>query len=622
MKAPIFSSTGDQSLESGSKLEPIENDELNDFIIHYVNLMGPNGIFVVTDSSEDYEFIRRKAIEEKEERLLKNIGHTFHFDSYYDQARDRENTKILTINGENLPFLNTMEREEGIREIEALMKGIMRGRTMIIGFFSLGPVDSPLSIKAVQITDSYYVMHSEMILYRTAYNSFVRTPDLEFLKFVHSQGKTDSRNTSKDIVNRRIFFDLLGNSSISINTQYAGNSVGLKKPAFRITINRAMNEGWLSEHMFLMGVNGPNGRVTYLTGAFPSGCGKTSTCMVPGERIVGDDLVFIRENNGIAKAINIEVGVFGIIDGINETDDKTIWDVINSNDEVIFSNVLINDGKPYWTGMGTSIPDEGENHSGQWRRGNKDSEGKEIPPSHKNARFTVKLESFPGLDHNALESREGVEIGGIIFGGRDSDTWPPICEALNWDHGVINKGGSIESETTAASLGKVGVRTFNAMSIMEFMSVDIGKYLDNYLKFGAKLTKKPRIFGVNYFLKEDQKFLNEKTDKKVWLKWMELRIHNEVKALLTPIGFIPIYSDLSRLFKEVLGREYSREDYEKQFRIRIDRLLEKNSRIREIYSKIPTVPQQVFKELDAENLRLKEARVKYGDSISPFNFTL
>lgn len=620
MKSPLFADKRKFPLEETGKIEPIENEELSDFITHYVNLMNPAKIFVVSDSRKDYEFIRSKSLEEREERLLKVPSHTYHFDNYYDQARDKENTKILTARGEKLPFINTMERMEGLNQMEYLMRDIMAGRTMLIGFFSLGPIDSPLSVKAVQITDSYYVMHSEMILYRTAYDYFLENPEVEFLKFVHSQGETDLRRTSKNIKNRRIYFDVEGNSSLSINTQYAGNSVGLKKPAFRITINRAMNEGWLSEHMFLMGVNGPKGRVTYLTGAFPSACGKTSTCMLPGEKIVGDDLVFIKEESGIPKAINLEIGVFGIIDGINESDDKTIWNVLHSKNEAIFSNVIVKDGMPYWNGMSQHLPDSGENHSGEWKKGDKDAEGKEIPISHKNARFTVKLSSFDGLDLGSLENKGGVPVGGMIFGGRDSDTWPPVCESLSWNHGIVNKGASIESETTAAALGKEGVRTFNAMSIMEFLSVDIGRYLKNYLNFGKKLSRKPLIFGVNYFLKENGTFLNEKVDKAVWLKWMELRINGDVDAVLTPIGFIPSYGDLKELFKTVLSRDYREKDYESQFKIRTVKLIEKNVRIREIYSKIKTAPKQVLEELDNENVRLKEAQRILGDSISPFSF--
>ena len=219
-----------------------------------------------------------------------------------------------------------------------------------------------------------------------------------------------------------------------------------------------------------------------------------------------------------------------------------------------------------------------------------------------------------------MESKNGVEVGGIIYGGRDSDTWPPLCEAFSWNHGVL-KGASIESESTAATIGKEGVRTFNAMSIMEFLSVDLGKYLRNYISFQDKLKKVPKIFAVNYFLMgKDGKFLNEKTDKAAWLKWMELRVNNEIGSIETPIGFIPKYEDLVPLFKKVLNKDYKKEDYENQFTIRIPELLSKNERIRKIYEGIKTTPNVIFEELDKEKKRLLDAKEKYGEYISPFRF--
>ncbi|MEM4052016.1 MAG: phosphoenolpyruvate carboxykinase (GTP), partial [Thermoplasmata archaeon] len=598
------------------KIKAIENKKLYEFIDFYIQLLNPSSIFVVSSDKKDEEYIKNRAIEIGEEGKLSKEKQTYHFDNYYDQARDKENTRVLLPKEEDLPFINVMERKKGIEEIHNLMKNQMIGKTMYIGFFSLGPLNSKFSELAVQITDSAYVMHSELILYRNAYEKFKNEPNLEFLKFVHSQGELDERKTSINLKNRRIYFDLEGMTGFAVNTQYAGNTVGLKKPGFRITIYKAFKEGWLSEHMFLMGVNGPNGRVTYFTGAFPSMCGKTSTCTLPGERLVGDDLVFIKPINGVARAINIENGVFGIIDGINKKDDPIIWDVLHSDSEIIFSNVLVSEGKPYWTGMGEQIPDKGINHSGEWWMGKRDSEGKEIPPSHKNARFTVRLSAFSNLDRKALESEEGVEVGGIIFGGRDSDTCPPICEAYDWLHGVL-KGAVIESETTAATLGKEGIRSFNPMSIIEFLSIDLGKYLQNYIEFGKKLRQKPKIFSVNYFLRDKNgKFLNEKTDKAIWLKWMELRVHNEVDAIKTPVGYIPKYEDLRNLFYKVQGKEYRIEDYEKQFTIRVPEILAKNERIMKIYENIKTTPKELFDEMKKEKEKLLEIREKYGDYVS------
>ncbi len=607
--------------EQFKKLEKLKNDELMCFLEKYIAVCSPSSVFVVTDSEEDALYVRNKAIIEREEKLLTMPGHTVHFDNYYDQARDKEHTYVLTEDGKKLPYIKTMDREKGLREIHEILLDIMEGKEMYILFFSLGPKDSPFMLPAVQITDSPYVAHSELMLYRRAYDEFVKNPDMEFLKFVHAEGKLDERRTSKNLDKRRIMIDLEDNIAFAVNTQYAGNTIGLKKPAFRLTINKALKEGWLSEHMFLMGVNGPDGRVSYFTGAFPSMCGKTSTCMVVGERLVGDDLSFIRDIDGEARAVNVEYGIFGIIQGVNKKDDPYIWEVLHSPYEIIFSNVLVHEGKPYWNDMGEEIPCEGENHRGKWWCGKKDEDGNEIPPSHKNARFTARLKYFPNLDAEALDAKNGVKLAGIIYGGRDSDTWPPVCEAFNWEHGVVMKGASIESETTAATLGKEGVRKYNVMSILDFLSVHIGDYLDNYLKFGKQLRSHPKIFAVNYFLRDkDGNWLNSKLDKKIWLKWMDLRVHGEAGTIETPIGYLPKYEDLARLFKEVFNKEYTKEDYEKQFTIRVPELLSKIGRIRKIYWDMGDVPEEVFRELDAEEKRLLDARKKHGDYISPYSF--
>ena len=602
------------------KIKAIDNPELHAFLAEWIEWLGPSRVFVCTDSVEDEEYVKWKALYYGEEKLLETPNHTVHYDNYYDQARDKANTAILTPGGEPLPYLNTKDREEGLKEIKELMKGIMADKELFVCFFVLGPRNSIFSIPAVQLTDSAYVAHSEFLLYRKGYEEFRRLGrSARFFRFVHSEGELDERKTSKNLDRRRVYIDLEDETVYSVNTQYGGNTIGLKKPAFRLTINRAVREGWLSEHMFLMRVNGPNGRKTYFTGAYPSMCGKTSTAMISWENIVGDDLSFILPVNGVARGANVEKGVFGIIQGVNPEDDPIIWGILHSPVEIIFSNVLVKDGKPYWNEMGVEIPDEGENHSGKWWKGKKDAEGNEIPPSHKNARFTVSLEHFPNADVEALENPCGVEVGGMIFGGRDKDTWPPVREAFDWRHGVVTMGASLESETTAATLGKEGVRAFNPMAILDFMSVHLGDYIRNYLDFEGRVRRTPRIFAVNYFLRDENgEWLNHKLDKGVWLKWMELRVHGDVGAIETPIGYIPKYEDLKRLFKEVLNKDYSREAYEKQFTIRVPELLAKIERIEGIYRKLDNVPGELFTILEEERKRLLEARERYGDYISPF----
>ena len=287
--------------------------------------------------------------------------------------------------------------------------------------------------------------------------------------------------------------------------------------------------------------------------------------------------------------------------------------------EIIFSNILVTESRDVcWIGKDGPTPQKGFNHSGDWFLGKKDKEGKQISPSHKNARFTLSLKILENTDPR-LEDAEGVPVGGIIYGGRDSDTWVPVEESFNWVYGVITKGACLESEATAAALGREGVRMFNPMANLDFLSISIGKYIKNHLNFAANVENPPPIFSVNYFLKDAEgNFLNDKTDKNVWLKWMELRSHKEVSAIKTPTGFIPKYEDLRTLFKKVLNKEYRQEDYAKQFTLRIPENLSKIERITKLYrNEVPDAPEILFDILREQKERLQAARAKYGDYVSP-----
>ncbi|MFQ6114604.1 MAG: phosphoenolpyruvate carboxykinase (GTP) [bacterium] len=607
--------------EGYQRLIRIDNRELHQFIAKYVELCNPDKVFVCTDSDDDIDYIRQSAIRNGEESKLAIEGHTVHFDSYYDQARDRKNTNILVPKGVDLgPAISTTDRDEGLREVHEILRDIMRGKELYIRFSCLGPIRSEFSIPCVQLTDSSYVAHNEDILYRPGYEEFVRQgSSAHFFKFVHSQGELDERNVSKNLDKRRIYIDLEDEIVYSTNTQYGGNTIGLKKLAIRLAINRGAKEGWLTEHMLIMGIHGPKNRVTYFTGAFPSLCGKTSTAMLENETIVGDDIAYLRRKDGEVRAVNVEKGMFGIIMGINSKDDPIQWKALHSVGEIIFSNVLVTEDKHvYWIGKDGNIPPRGYNHSGEWFIGKKDDEGREIPPSHPNARFTVDLGMFENLD-SRFDDPLGVAVGGIVYGGRDSDTWVPVEESFNWTHGIITKGASLESETTAATLGKAGVREFNPMSNLDFLSLPIGKYVQINLDFGKDLDNPPLIFSVNYFLQDREgRFLNEKTDKKVWYKWMELRVHNDVGFIETPTGRIPKYQDLKRLFKEVLNKEYKQEDYNEQFMIRIPENLAKIDRVKKIYeTQVSDTPRIVFDILEEQRQRLNKAREKYGEYIAP-----
>jgi len=602
------------------RLIDIPDPELHRWISDIILVAKPESIYVVKGDQGDFDFVRKKALENREEIPTRYKYKTVHFDGPRDLARDRANTKILIPSGENIPYINTLRRDLGLSEIKGLFRDVMKGKMMFILPVCMGPHRSDFTLYGLQVTDSAYVTHSDMILYRVCYDEFRDGTAIKkgYMRFLHSVGELDERVWSKNIQYRRIYIDLEDDTVYSVNTEYAGNTVGPKKLALRLCVYRGYREGWLCEHMFIVGVKGPGDRVTYFTGAYPAGCGKTSTTMI-ADTIVGDDLAIIRDYKGEARAINPEIGSFGIIDGVNPKDDPELYRVLlDPETEVIFSNILLcEDGEPWWNGR-PEPPCKGLNWNIEWWPGKKGKDGRPEPPSHPNARFTTYLKYFEKLDPR-IDDPNGVPVSGMIFGGRDSDTHVPVEEAFDWVHGIVTKGAALESERTAAVLGGVGVREFSPFAILDFLSISVGKYIELHFRFEEKLEKKPRIFGVNYFLKDKKgRFLNEKTDKRVWLKWMELRVHGEVDAITTPTGYIPIYNDLVVLFRRELGKEYSEVDYEEQFMVRIPQHLEKIERIWKIYSEIPDTPKILFEVLDEQKERLKKYRDRYGDYISPF----
>jgi phosphoenolpyruvate carboxykinase (GTP) len=602
------------------KLEELDNQHVIKVVEEAIKLCKPAKVVVITDSKEDIAYVRELAINNGEEKKLKMEGHTIHFDGYHDQGRDKANTKYLLSKDVDWGIgVNSIEKEKGLKEIYSYLDGSMDGKEMLVRFFSLGPTNSIFSILALQITDSAYVAHSEDLLYRSDYEEFKKlNGSYDFFFFLHSAGRLKN-GVSVDIDKRRIYIDLEENRVYSVNNQYAGNSLGLKKLAFRLAIKKANEEGWLAEHMFIMGVHGPNGRVTYFTGAYPSACGKTSTAMIPGQTIVGDDIAYLKKIDGVVRAVNMESGIFGIIHSVNSENDPVIYQALTSPGEVIFSNVLINNGVPYWEGMKKDIPDKGINFSGEWYKGKKDKQGKEIPCSHKNARYTLRLNELKNIDSKA-DDPAGVPVKAIFYGGRDSDTTIPITESLTWAHGVF-LGATVESETTAATLGARGVRKYNPMANLDFISVPLGTYIENHLKFTKDLKIIPKIYATNYFLKDETgEYLNGKMDKRVWLLWAEGRVYGEYEAIETPVGLIPKYEDLKKLFLRELDKDYNEAEYIQQFSLRVTKYLEKMDRMSKIFKGIE-MPEAFIKELKAQTERLKLAKTKYGeDIISPFKF--
>ena len=608
--------------ENYNKLMAVDNMKIHGFVADAIELTNPQIVFVCTESEQDIRYVREMAIKSGEEKPLQNPGHTYHFDGISDQGRDRKATKYLVPKTETLSkALNQIEREEGLAEVRGLLKDSMMGRIMILRFLSLGPAGSIFSIPCVQATDSWYVAHSEDLLYRSAYEQLCKIGkgDNVFC-FLHSAGKINEDMISVDVENRRIYMDYTKDTMYSVNTQYGGNTMGLKKLALRLTIRKADKEGWLAEHMFISGVYGPGGRKTYLAGAFPSACGKTSTAMLPGETIMGDDIAYFRNINGEFRAVNAEAGIFGIIQNVNANSDPTIWDVLHKPGEVIFSNVLVKDRKPYWLGMENDVPDKGINYSGEWFKGKKDAKGNEIPLAHKNARYTVALKALANCDPE-LDNPNGVVLGGVMYGGRDGKASVPVQQSFDWAHGIVLYGASLETETTYAIIGKEGVPEINLMSIQDFLAIPLGKYIQNNIDIVKGVKKLPLVFGVNYFLRDKEgKFVNGVRDKHVWVKWMELRIHGEADAITCPTGQIPIYDDLVKLFKQVLSKTYTKEDYVKQFTIRVPENLAKIERVQKFHRQnVLNCPQIVYDTLEATRKRLSQAGDKYGDYISPFD---
>jgi phosphoenolpyruvate carboxykinase (GTP) len=624
------------------RLVAVDHPKMHRFIADAIELTNPASVYVCTDSPEDIAHIRALAVKNGEEIPLDISGHTCHFDGINDQGRDTFSTRYLLPAGSSLgESLKSIEKQAGTKEVRDLLKNSMAGREMIICFWCLGPVGSDFTIPCLQITDSPYVVHGESLLYRPGYEQFKKLGEGHgFFRFLHSEGelengdcpgegaasateqiKMPSRSrVSKNHLSRRVYIDLEEELVYSVNTQYGGSTIGLKKLALRLAIQKASRQGWLAEHMFVMGVHGPKNRVTYFTGAFPSACGKTSTSMLPGQTIVGDDIAYFRKKDRLIRCVNVEKGIFGIIQDVNPHNDPIIYKTLTSPIEVIFSNVLLDvNNKPYWLGMDCDLPTEGVNFSGKWFKGKTDDEGNVIPPAHKNARYCL---SIPDLDNcdPALDDPQGVPVGGIVYGGRDSNTWAPVEQAFNWTEGIILKGAALESETTSATLGKEGVRTFNLMSNIDFVSIPLGRYVQINLDFAKDVKKPPLIFSVNYFLRgKDGKYLNTMADKLVWILWAELRVNGDVDAIKTPTGFIPKYDDLARLFEQRLHSRFTRDDYEQQFAVRVPENLAKLDRVEKNYKdKVPDTPHILFSTFNEARSRLKATGDKFGDFISPF----
>lgn len=611
-----------------SRLQEIKNPEVAVKIANSIAMCEPETIFINTGSESDRAYIREMALKNGEEANLPMDGHTIHFDLKDEQGRIIDRTYYISNEGEDISSLaNKMDRAKALIDIRDKMAGIMRGKTMIVGFYMRGPIGSPASNPALEITSSGYVSHSAEILYRNAFSNFDKEVDRRghFYTNIHSEGL----NRPEDLPNARVFMDRSHRTTYSFNCTYAGNTLLLKKGNHRFSVDKAVYENRgneLSEHMFITGIEAPGGRITWCTGAAPSGCGKTTTAMA-GHHFVGDDLAQMWiDENGTIRSINPECGIFGIVEDVNREGDPYLMKLLREpGTEVIWSNVLIDEnGVPHWTGNGENPPLRGKNFQGDWEKGMTDEHGKEIPISHPNSRCTLTSSALANYSPMS-EEPNGVETRVVTYSGRDSDTMPPVWAAQNPDEGVVI-GACIVSAATATEVGATGVKRA-PWANAPFIPGSLAEYMDAQFKFfgNEKIAqdKKPVMAGLNYFLTDkarggtSSKLIGEKRDVKVWLAWLERLAHNEVDVIKTPVGNLPTFDDLKNLFKTIIDKEYTEELYVKQFSLYIDNIVSRIDMQLEAYGKEPDIPEKLFEILKAQKEGLAALRNTYGSVVTP-----
>ncbi|MDY6831803.1 MAG: phosphoenolpyruvate carboxykinase (GTP) [Thermodesulfobacteriota bacterium] len=614
--------------ESLAKIDRIKTEKALIKIANAIVMGDPDAVFVNTGSPEDKQWIRDHALAKGEEAKLPMEGHTIHFDLKEEQGRIVDRTYYIADPEEKISSLaQKMLRNDAVDVVKTHMTGIMRGKTLIVGFYSRGPVGAPASNPAIEASTSAYVLHSAEILYRNFFADFDREVAARghFFTNIHSEGK----NRPEDLPNARVLMDRKDRTTYSFNCTYAGNTLLLKKGNHRFAVDKAVYEHrgeQLAEHMFITGMKGPGNRQTWCVGAAPSGCGKTTTAMA-GDFFVGDDLaqMWIAEDGSI-RSINPECGIFGIVEDVNMEGDPLLMEKLrNPGAEVIWTNVLIDDnGVPHWTGHGEPMPDHGINFQGKWEKGMTDEKGKPVPPSHPNARCTISSTALANYSEKA-EDPAGVETRVVTYSGRDSDTMPPVWAARNSDNGVVI-GACIVSAATATEVGASGVKRA-PWANAPFIPGALGDYMEAQFEFFASpkiaADKRPVMAGLNYFLTDEarggttKKLLGEKKDVKVWLSWLERLAHNEVPFIETPIGNLPKYEDLRQLFSDLINKPYPYELYEKQFSLYIDNIIARIDLQTAAYKKDERIPEKLFTILAEQKKGLEELKAKFGPIVTP-----
>jgi len=455
-----------------------------------------------------------------------------------DVARTEQVTFICSRRKDDAgPTNNWMAPEEGKQKIGALFDGAMAGRTMYVVPYLMGPADSHMTRAGVEVTDSPYVVVSMRIMARIGKIALDRIGKAnDFVPGLHSLGDLNPA--------RRFVLHFPEEKLIwSIGSGYGGNALlGKKCFALRIASWMAREQGWMAEHMLILGLEDPSGKITYMAAAFPSACGKTNLAMMvsaledSGYRVwtVGDDIAWMQPGpDGYLHAINPEAGFFGVAPGTNELTNPNVMTAVKRN--TIFTNVAMTASRePWWEAMTEEVPSD----LTDWQ-GHKVSAGAKGPAAHANSRYTVPARQAPRISPK-WEDLSGVPISAFIFGGRRARVAPLVYESWSWQHGVF-VGAGLASETTAAITGEVGVRRRDPMAMLPFCGYHMGDYFRHWLEMGQNIPHPPKIFHVNWFRKgSNGKLLWPGYGENVRvLKWILERVNGKGQAEETPIGFVP-----------------------------------------------------------------------------------
>jgi phosphoenolpyruvate carboxykinase (GTP) len=602
-----------------------QHRELQEWVEEMARLCEPDQVVWIDGTEDEKARLTQEAMSTGELLPLnqkKLPGCVYHRTAVNDVARTEDLTYICTTLKEDAgPTNNWMSPEEGYRRAGEIFQGSMRGRTMYVIPFSMGPVGSPFSKIGVELTDSIYVVLNMRIMTHIGTRVLKQLgTGGEFTKCLH--GKADL-----DIKRRLILHFPEDNAIWSVGSGYGGNVLlGKKCLALRIASYLGRSEGWLAEHMLIMGIENPEGRVEYVAAAFPSACGKTNLAMlvppeglkIKGYRIwtVGDDIAWMRiDTDGRLWAVNPETGFFGVAPGTNNKSNPNMIKTVSRN--TIYTNVVLgSDGTVWWEGADWDVPPGALDWQGRpWEPGKKDDKSNPIAGAHPNSRFTAPLTQCPSHSHRT-EHHHGVPISAIIFGGRRAHLAPLVYEALDWEHGVF-VGATMASERTAAQFGKLGEVRRDPMAMLPFCGYHMGDYFEHWLNMGKRMTNPPKIFHVNWFrTDENGKFLWPGFGENLRvIEWILDRCRGEGDAVKTPIGYVPTPGSL-----DLTGLDVSQQALSKVFAVDRHDWYQETEGIASFFQQFGTrLPKTMWEQLDALKLRLRApiSLMKPGAEIRP-----